>query len=320
MKLNEIFDVLNGSSLDLNKMTHVSYNDPTGVNFVSRSAKNQGVVAYVKQIKKKEPFHAGLISVALGGSVLSAFVQQYKFYTGEHMRVLSPKNDLTLNEKLFYCICITANKYRYSYGRQANKTLNSIELPDDIPSWVKKIELGEINNSQESVSQKDVKLVVEKWKPFRYDQVFEIKKGKRVTNSSMKEGKIPCIRPIDDNNGVYKFIDIKPNHKKNTITVNYNGSVGEAFYQPKQYFALDDINVLYSKNSDFNVYVAMFLITLIKAEKYRFSYGRKWHKERMKKSIIKLPVDDSGNPDYQFMEDYVKSLPYSSNLETKDIS
>jgi hypothetical protein len=33
----------------------------------------------------------------------------------------------------------------------------------------------------------------------------------------------------------------------------------------------------------------------------------------MKKTKIKLPSDD-GKPDWQFMEDYIKSLPYSSNL------
>lgn len=136
MRLDEIFDVSNGSSFDLNKMTLLSHTDPSGVIFVSRSADNQGVVACVKEIEGSEPFQAGLISVALSGSVLSSFVQQHKFYTGEHMRVLSPKNDLTLNEKLFYCMCIEANKYRYSYGRQANKTIKSLELPDVIPSWV----------------------------------------------------------------------------------------------------------------------------------------------------------------------------------------
>ena len=60
----------------------------------------------------------------------------------------------------------------------------------------------------------------------------------------------------------------------------------------------------------------MFLITLIKKEKYRYNFGRKWGLERMNKTIIMLPVDDNNNPDWQFMEDYIKSLPYSSNLET----
>ena len=36
--------------------------------------------------------------------------------------------------------------------------------------------------------------------------------------------------------------------------------------------------------------------------------------DRMQKSLIKLPVDSNGKPDWQFMEDYIKSLPYSINL------
>ena len=62
----------------------------------------------------------------------------------------------------------------------------------------------------------------------------------------------------------------------------------------------------------------MFLITLIHREKYRFNYGRKWDKELMESSLIKLPaVEIAPNeyePDWQFMEDYIKSLPYSSSL------
>ena len=58
----------------------------------------------------------------------------------------------------------------------------------------------------------------------------------------------------------------------------------------------------------------MFLTTLIHIEKYRFNYGRKWDKELMRKSNIKLPVKSDGTPDWEFMENYIKSLPYSANL------
>ena len=61
-------------------------------------------------------------------------------------------------------------------------------------------------------------------------------------------------------------------------------------------------------------YIALFIISIVKMEKYRFNYGRKWNLERMNESLIKLPVDKKGNPDWQFMEDYIKSLPYSNNL------
>ncbi len=61
-------------------------------------------------------------------------------------------------------------------------------------------------------------------------------------------------------------------------------------------------------------YIALFLVTVISQEKYRYNYGRKWGKQKMEKDTIKFPTDNQGNPDWQFMEDYVKSRPYSGNL------
>ena len=59
----------------------------------------------------------------------------------------------------------------------------------------------------------------------------------------------------------------------------------------------------------------MFLITLMKLERKRYNFGYKWNKTRMVDSKIKLPVNADNNPDWQFMEKYIKSLPYSGNLE-----
>ena len=36
---------------------------------------------------------------------------------------------MTEQEMLFYCAAIEQNKYQYSYGRQANKTLKNILVP-----------------------------------------------------------------------------------------------------------------------------------------------------------------------------------------------
>ena len=129
----------------------------------------------------------------------------------------------------------------------------------------------------------------------------------------MAEGGIPFIGAIDNNNGVSGYIGQSPIHQGNTISVNYNGSVAEAFYQPKPFWASDDVNVLYPK-FELTPAIAMFLITLIKNEKYRYNYGRKWHLERMKQSRILLPITLSGEPDWDFMEKYINSLPFSSQL------
>ena len=54
----------------------------------------------------------------------------------------------------------------------------------------------------------------------------------------------------------------------------------------------------------------MFLVTILNLEKYRYNYGRKASQARMKERSIKLPAKN-GQPDWQFMEKYIKSLPYS---------
>jgi restriction endonuclease S subunit len=130
----------------------------------------------------------------------------------------------------------------------------------------------------------------------------------------MMNRNINYIGTTDSNNGITaKISNDKYIHSANTITVSYNGSIAEAFYQNEPFWATDDVNVLYPK-FELNPYIAMFLCTLIYKEKYRFNYGRKWDKEMMQNSKIKLPITSDGSPDWQLMEDYVKSLPYSKSI------
>ena len=152
------------------------------------------------------------------------------------------------------------------------------------------------------------------WQTFRYNEIFTIKKGKRLIKDDFISGETPFIGAIDSNNGYRDLIGQKPIHEGNTITVNYNGSVGEAFYQPKPFWASDDVNVLYPKFT-LNKYIALFLIPLIRKEIYRFNYGRKWESARMRESTIKLPVKRKDVIDFEFMENYIKLLECSEKIE-----
>lgn len=312
VRLDSLFQVKYGSNLELNALTKTS----NGINFVSRTAKNNGVSAIVEKIKNLQPIQAGVLTVAGGGSVLETFLQSEPFYSGRDLYHLIPKLGMTNAQKLFYARCIRANRYKYSYGRQANKTLKELLLPDfnSLPAWI---------DDAETSMQGDVEkpaLIMERplfdtcsWKKYLYIDLFDIKKGKRLTKADMKSGDTPYIGAIDGNNGVTAKISALPLHKSNCISVSYNGSVAEAFYQPCDFWATDDVNVLYPK---FKVTpsIALFLCTLIKHEKYRYNYGRKWGLEKMKQSTLKLPSKDDGNPDWEYMENYIKTLPYSSNV------
>ncbi|GMA49280.1 hypothetical protein GCM10025857_06370 [Alicyclobacillus contaminans] len=314
MKLGDLFDVRYGNSLELNRMKQCG---SEGIPFISRKSTDNGIAAYVEPVEGIEPNPAGELTVALSGNgVLSTFVQERPYYTAFHVACLRPKVELSKQELLYYCLCIKANRYRYNYGRQANRSLREIILPspEEIPSWVHEFDINMYDDADAPANPKDsLTFDTSTWNWFRIDELFEVKKGKRLTKAQMTKGFTPYLGAISKNNGISDWIGQEPIHSGNTISVNYDGSVGEAFYQPEPFWCSDAVNVLYPK-FELNPFIAMFLITVIKLEKYRFNYGRKWHVERMKSSMIKLPVIEDGTPDWGFMERYIKTLPFSSQI------
>lgn len=313
VELQEIFNIEYGNQFDLNKMTLSS----TGVNFISRSAKNNGLSAIVKLNGEVKPYDGGSITVAMGGSLLSAFIQPKPFYTAQNVKVLTPKSTMDVAQKAFFCAAIAFNRFRYSaFGREANSTFDKIMVPslDEIPEWVNEVDVNQFDDAARPlVNSKPTTFDTQHWRSFQYQDLFDIRKGKRLIKSDTLEGNTPFIGAIEYNNGYRDYVGQKAIHEGNTITVNYNGSVAEAFYQPAGFWASDDVNVLYPKFA-MNGYIGLFLATVIKLEKYRFNYGRKWHLSRMNSSTIKLPVTLSEEPDWDFMESYIKSLPFSSSI------
>ncbi len=142
--LSKLFDVHYGSNLELNALDLAA----DGVNFVSRTARNNGVSAKVKAIDGLAPIEAGVLTVAGGGFVAETFLQTEPFYNGRDLFYLRAKLEMTAEQKLLYCMCIRANKFRFNYGRQANKTLREILVPDltEIPAWVNDVFVGVVEN------------------------------------------------------------------------------------------------------------------------------------------------------------------------------
>ena len=138
VELHDLFEIVHGNKFDLNKMAPCALSG-TAIAFVGRSAKEGGIVGFVERHADVSPFEAGQITVALGGSALASFVQARPFYTAQNIDVLKPKEDMSLDLKMYYCLCIEANRFQYStFGRKANRTLKHLLVPDreSVPSWV----------------------------------------------------------------------------------------------------------------------------------------------------------------------------------------
>lgn len=172
-----------------------------------------------------------------------------------------------------------------------------------------------------------MKLTDRDWTEFLFTDIFEIKKGfynKKPTRTA--EANIPFLGATDSSNGVTNFLTLgviekssktgqlpnEPLERKlfpgHAIAVTNNGSVGHAYYQASRFTCSHDINPLYLKDHSMSKLEALFLIPLIEQQGKLFQYARKWRPSRMINSKIMLPVDDQGQPDYQFMADYEREL------------
>lgn len=338
IKLSELFNITYGTKFDMNKMTILK---GSSVPFVSRTSKNNGIANLVEIYKDTKPLKSGQITVSLGGTyVLSSFLQEQDFYTGQNVGVLESKTKMSREEKLYYCMAITKNRFRYgAFGREANRTLKDILLPatSEIPQWVKNGNFSQFDKVKNPFVEVKEEIIINpiKWEDFKYDEIFDIKKGfyNKKPPTTEDNNSIPFIGATEYNNGItgkIKLVDIEQYSKTgkieitntsldklfkaNCITVTNNGSVGNAFYQDKEFTCSHDVNPLYLLNHKLNKFIAMFLITLIELEKYRWGYGRKWRPTRMPESLIRLPVLNNGNPDWEYMENYIKQCSFSKSI------
>lgn len=314
MMIKDLFDYKYGVNLELINCQETNKEDNDSVNFVARTSVNNGVTARVKIIGGLTPQKAGTLSLAVSGSVLSCFVQTEDYYSGRDLYVLTPKIELTLEQKLFYAMCITKNAYRYSYGRAANKTFPNIEIPEleecnriitDLK--VKKIKTNNISSNKA--------LRIEEWKEFKIGDLFQLKKCKCSKAGELENGnEILYIGAKKENNGIMKSVckidSLISNGNCIIFICDGQGSVGYSNYMESDFIGSTTLTAGYNMN--LNKYNALFIVSVLDKERYKYSYGRKYG-PNLKKSIIKLPAIDN-QPDWQFMEDYIKSLQFADRI------
>lgn len=312
--------------------------DDGDVPFVASGNFNNGVLKYLEP-KKDEILDAGnCITVSpIDGS---SFYQEDDFLgrggAGSSIILLYNPN-LNLYNGYFIATVIRTVCRKYAYSDMANKDTigaEKIKLPVDktgnpdfsyMESYMKNLELAVSSSLTDLQSAKkfDIsgELDISNWKLFQISELFNVQKGKRLTKADMKDGKIRFIGASAINNGITAYISNDEHlHPQNTITLSYNGSIGEAFYQDEIFWASDDVNVLYPK-FEMNREMAFFIIPLLKTAGKRYAFIDKWKKEDMEKSKIPLPADKDGNPDYKYMENYIvnkfdMTKIYLTNLAT----
>lgn len=262
---------------------------------------------------------------------LSAYYQEKPFYCSHDVSVISNAY-LNRYNAIFICSMINRQGFKYSYGRQAQLNvvkeekillpINAEGEPDYafMEQYVREQETKKANTYKAYITKRiakldDIKTVealsVKEWKEFFITDVFtKIQRGKRLKKDDHIKGDMPYVSSTAINNGVDGFIRNKEKVRmfKNCLTLANSGSVGATFYQPFQLVASDHVTKL--ENENYNKYVYLFIAHMVSRLSEKYSFNREINDTRIKREKIMLPVNLKGEPDYDYMEQYMKALEY----------
>ena len=322
--------------------------DGDEIAYIGAKKSDNGVMRYVKRDEKLVSRGNCLVFIGDGQGSVGYTIYQPVEFIGSTTLIAGYNDLLNPYNASFLVSVLDLERFRYSFGRKYKKEVianTKIQLPaikldngeykpdwqymenfvkDTIipllpkkaqKVWLKKYETKPLQDMKKQLNTKD-------WRPFIIADLFDVLLTKGdIKADDVESGNIPLISSGESNNGVVKYITEEGDGKAetfpaNTITLDM---FCHANYQDREYFAVGHgrVNILMPKFA-LNRYIGIFICALINREEYRFSYGRAVYSSVAEKMIIKLPVTPEGTPDWQFMEDYIKSLPYSKNLEPSD--
>ena len=158
------------------------------------------------------------------------------------------------------------------------------------------------------------KINIDNWKEFAMSDLgFKNYHGKRLKKSDRLEGDIPFITAGKENQGVVGCIGNDMDTYENPITIDMFGNV---FYH-EGIFAGDD-NIYFFVNPKLNKYQKLFIVGALHRFIHSvFAYIDQFRQDNADRLSVFLPSTQSGEPDFQYMEEYIKNVEktQSHNLQ-----
>lgn len=290
--------------------------------YITRSKNNNGLDMFVSE--QPQEINKGNV-IIIGLDTQTVFYQESDFYTGQNVQILYNKH-LTKNIAFFLIPIIKKQLAVLNWGgngatlgRLKKKNIILPVKDDGTPDWsfieeYIRIKSNQINHTYKlpeihEISDKRELSEVE-WDRFVLGEIFtDIKSGKSKGLSHLKSGKTAYLGATNRNNGVLDFVEQneKMIQKGNAIAFirNGEGSIGYSIYKKEDFIATSDISV--GRHPKLNIYTGTFITTVADKVRGKYSFGYKRSDTRLKKETLLLP-SKSGQPDFDFMEQYMKRI------------
>lgn len=152
----------------------------------------------------------------------------------------------------------------------------------------------------------DTSMIEQKY--FKLSDIFEIKNLKSIDKNKLKQeiGNIPYVSQTKLNNGILSYVcdhGITKLNFGNCISIGTDTQVVR--YQENNFYSSEKIIGI--RNNYLNKYIGYFIFPILEQIlQKKFSYGHKASMQRISEVKIKLPSTPDGNPDWEFMESYIR--------------
>lgn len=228
------------------------------------------------------------------------------------------------NEQPFIDETLKYSKFGYIPDWQFIETYMSALNPNPLRTSTKKIPTS---------------ICLNNWREFSLSKILVLRNGKGITSEEIElhSGNLNAVQSGEDNNGVIGKIDLDYCAEKEytyttdpCLTVARTGSAGFVSFQKNGCVVGDSAKLLQLEPEHASVECYLFIQTLLLMNKFKYDYGRKVTEEKYLNETIVLPILCKNNlpvldhtkkysnegyiPDWTFMENYIKNLPYGDKL------
>ena len=168
------------------------------------------------------------------------------------------------------------------------------------------------------------KIDTTQWKEYSISDLFVTEKvgnkiqvptGSYIEKKLLKEGETPRITVTGVNNGIsgyFEDLTSDSNYRvyENFISVSFLGTV---FYHPYKASLDMKVHSLKLKSKELNEYIGGYIVSVIKKSIQNNDYADQISSTVLPQLKIKLPIDINGNPNFAYMEEYMKNLEIEVN-------
>ena len=278
------------------------------VAFVSNGLANNGILGFVEPLRGDRVFNFMGICIS---AFCEATVQVPPFIArgngGSGLTILEPKQQMSYEEMLFYAATIREQRWKFSFGRMVNRRrLRSLKLGE----YQKTNISSDLSRLVPAFKRVPISIGKVLFKRFRIDQLFRLERGDFHSLRALRKGKYPTVSRTTGDNGIVGYYSMPKQavlHKPPSITVSTTS--GDAFVQLEEYLATDNV-VICTPKERLSPATLFFVALMLNREKWRYSYGRQCYKEKFAKTVITLPIDESGLIDERQIERIVSSNSY----------